>query len=164
MNIVVVEGEGAINNVRLRTANDLIVQVRDGNRRPIAGAKVTFTLPETGPSGRFPNGTRITEAATDDQGRAIARFKPDDVTGTMTIQVAAAHGDETATATVTQFNMYVPGSGGGAGKWAAIIGIVGAAAAGGVVAALRGRNGETARPAPTPIGITPGSGVVGTPR
>ena len=50
LNIVILEGEGAINNIKQRTAREAIVQVEDENRRPIAGAAVLFMLPESGPS------------------------------------------------------------------------------------------------------------------
>ena len=53
LNLIVIEGEGAINNIRQRTARAPIVQVEDQNHRPIAGAAVVFTLPEHGASGVF---------------------------------------------------------------------------------------------------------------
>lgn len=45
LNIVIVEGEGAVNNARQRVARDPMVQVEDENRKPIAGAAVVFLLP-----------------------------------------------------------------------------------------------------------------------
>src|SRR5262245_22591386 len=51
LNIVVVEGEGAVNNVRQRVARDPIVRVEDENHNPIAGAVVVFTLPTEGATG-----------------------------------------------------------------------------------------------------------------
>jgi hypothetical protein len=51
LNIVIVEGEGAINNVKQRVNRDPIVQVEDENHRPIAGAAVVFFLPDQGASG-----------------------------------------------------------------------------------------------------------------
>ena len=53
LNIVVLEGEGATNNVRQRVARDPVVRVEDENHKPIVGAAVVFTLP-TGP-GDCPN-------------------------------------------------------------------------------------------------------------
>jgi hypothetical protein len=164
MNIAVVSGEGAINNVRLRQGSELVVQVRDGNRRALPGAKVTFTLPENGPSGHFAGNKRTYETTTASDGRAAARFTPDDVTGTMNVAVAAEAAGETASASITQFNMYVPKQGGGAGKWVAIVGLLGAAAAGGAVVALRSDSKAPGTPAGPPIGVTPGSGTVGAPR
>ena len=44
LNIVIVEGDGAINNIRQRTAREPIVQVEDQNHKPVAGAAVVFAL------------------------------------------------------------------------------------------------------------------------
>lgn len=50
LNLVVLEGEGATNNIRQRTAREPIVQVEDENHKPVAGAIVVFTLPSNGPA------------------------------------------------------------------------------------------------------------------
>ena len=47
LNLVVLEGEGATNNIRQRTAREPIVRVEDENHRPVAGAIVVFTCPRT---------------------------------------------------------------------------------------------------------------------
>src|SRR5579862_9922243 len=73
LNIVIVEGEGAINNIRQRVNREPIVQVEDENHKPIAGAVVVFLLPDTGASGTFPNGAHMLMTVTDTQGRATAR-------------------------------------------------------------------------------------------
>ena len=44
LNLVVIEGEGSINNIRQRTAREPVVQVEDQNHKPVAGAVVVFTL------------------------------------------------------------------------------------------------------------------------
>lgn len=164
MNIVALEGEGAINHVRKRTPRNIVVQVRDGNRNPIAGASVNFTLPAQGPSGEFFNGARTLTATTDQEGRATARaFRPNSAAGKIEIRVDATHAQETATLIVTQFNMTVTGSRGGSGKWIALLAVLGGGAAGGVYAATR--KSESAAPAAAaPITITPGTGTVGAPR
>ena len=73
LNLVIVEGDGAINNIQERTARERIVQVEDENHRPIAGAAVMFSLPNNGASGVFANGSRSMTVLTDSQGRAVAR-------------------------------------------------------------------------------------------
>ena len=73
LSITIVEGEGAINNVRQRVNREPIVQVEDENHKPIAGAAVVFFLPDQGASGTFPDGSRMLMAVTDNQGRAVAR-------------------------------------------------------------------------------------------
>ena len=48
LEILIVEGEGAINNVKQRVNREPIVQVEDENHKPVAGAAVTFFLPNDG--------------------------------------------------------------------------------------------------------------------
>jgi hypothetical protein len=163
MNIVALEGEGAINHVRKRQPRNIVVQVRDGNRNPLAGATVHFTLPSQGPSGEFYNGAKTLTATTDQDGRAMARgFRPNSAAGKVEIRVDASRGTETASLVVTQFNMTVSGAKGGSAKWIVLVAVLGAGAAGGAIAATR--KGDTAAPAATPIGITAGTGTVGAPR
>lgn len=167
LNIVVVEGEGAINNVRQRTARETIVQVEDQNRRPVAGAAVVFMLPEQGASGVFPNGARSVTMVTDQKGQAVMKgMRPNNVAGQMQMRVTASYQGQTATTTITQTNVLgaaAAGAGGISGKLLAILGIAGAAVAGGVVAATRG-NGSTSPATRPPTTITPGASTVGPPR
>src|SRR5215469_9212833 len=82
LNIVIVEGEGAINNIRQRTAREPIVQVEDENHKPVAGAAVVFALSDQGAGGTFAGGAHTLAEVTDKNGRAIARgFRPNSVQG-----------------------------------------------------------------------------------
>src|ERR1051325_11009842 len=99
LNLVIVEGEGAINNIRQRTAREPIVQVEDQNHKPIAGAAVIFDLPGQGASGSFPNGSHTLTVTTDNQGRAAARgLRPNSVKGKYQMHVTASFAGQTATA------------------------------------------------------------------
>jgi hypothetical protein len=163
MNIVVVQGEAAIHNLREPKPVDIVVRVRDGNRNPVAGASVTFTLPSEGAGAAFPDKTKTATATSDSDGYAIVRgLRPNKIPGSFLIQVEASHEGQNATASVTQFNMNVESGGGGSGKWIAILAVIGAAGAGGAVLATR--NGSSPAAAATPIGLTPGSSSVGPPR
>jgi hypothetical protein len=171
LSIVIVEGEGAINNIRLRTARDLVVQVDDENKQPVAGAAVTFTLPSQGASGSFANDQKTATVMTDQQGRAVARrFQPNTAAGKMEIRVNASWKGQTGRATITQFNMLIQApvatKKSGTKKVVAILVIAGAAAAGGAVYATR-KGGPSAAPT-TPsvpvITITPGAGTLGPPQ
>jgi hypothetical protein len=171
LHIVIVEGEGAINNVRQRVAREPIVQVEDENRKPVAGAAVTFLLPQQGPGATFANGSRSTTLLTDNNGRAIARgLRPNNVNGEYQIRVNASHQGQTASATITQTNAFAlagAAAGVGAGisvKLLTIIAVAAAATAGGVVAATRGNGGNGTSGAPTPTIITPGTPSVGGPQ
>ncbi|MBZ5591123.1 MAG: hypothetical protein LAP39_02735 [Acidobacteriia bacterium] len=169
LNIVIVDGDGAINNIRQRTAREPIVQVEDQNHKPIAGAAVVFLLPDQGASGVFANGSHTLTVMTDAQGRAVAHgLKPNGVQGKLQIHVTASHQGQTATATISQTNA-VSAAGGAAAagvsaKLIAILAIAGAAVAGGVVAATRGGGGGSPTAPPTPpTTVTPGTGTVGAP-
>ena len=54
LSINIVEGEGAINNIRQRVNREPIVQVEDQNHKPIAGAVVVFFLPDSGRQRNLP--------------------------------------------------------------------------------------------------------------
>ena len=163
LNILIVEGDGAINNVRQRTAREPIVQVSDENHRPVAGAAILFMLPDSGPSGVFEGGGRTLATKTDSAGRAVAKgLKLNNVQGKFQIQVQATYEGVTASATIAQVNaVLTAGAAGGgiSGKMIAILAAVGGAAAVGAVVATRG--GGT--PASNPTTISPGTPTVAGP-
>ena len=143
LNIVVVEGEGAINNVRQRAARAPVVRVEDENHKPIAGAAVVFTLPTEGATGEFSHGGKSLTVITDSQGMASAQsLRLNQVAGKMPIHIN------------TSYRGLI-----------AVIVILGAAAAGGA-AYFATRNSTSSTPpavnppGPTPIGITPGTGSI----
>jgi len=141
LNLVIVEGEGAINNVRQRTAREPIVQVQDENKRPVAGAAVIFLLPESGPGGTFSGGARSLKVISDSQGRAIAKgLRLNDISGKFQIKVEASYKGMSATTSINQSNAVLTaaaGGGGISGKLIAILVAIGAAAAAGIILATR---------------------------
>ncbi|MDQ2901214.1 MAG: hypothetical protein M3Y07_15660 [Acidobacteriota bacterium] len=175
LNVVIVEGDGAINNVRQRTAREAIVEVDDENHKPIGGALVTFTLPSSGPTGTFANGSRILTLVTDSKGQAVMRgLHAAKASGSMPIKVSASFQGHTATATIAQTNAIGAAAGAGGGtaaaggllsaKVIAIIAVIGATAGTtiGLVAANSGGGGGS--PARMPTVLTPGAPVIGPPR
>ena len=91
LQIVIIGGEGSINNIKQRTAREPIVEVRDENNRPVAGALVLFEAPERGASGTFLNGSRTTRVTTDANGQAVGRdFKPNQSSGNLQMSVTAS--------------------------------------------------------------------------
>jgi hypothetical protein len=167
MSVVVVDGEAVIHNVRGKKATDVVVLVRDGNRNPMPRVNVTFSLPVEGAGATFPNNAKTLTVRTTDDGYAVARgLRSNNIPGPFRIEVEAQHEGQKASTAVTQFNMSVASPKGGSGKMLAVLGIVGAAAAGGAVAALRNSGNSRTQPSapPTPIGITPGPSTVGPPR
>jgi hypothetical protein len=172
LNLIVVEGEGAINNIRQRTARETIVQVEDENHKPVAGAVVVFTLPSQGAGGTFANGAQTLTVTTDAQGRAVAQgLRANRIAGRWDMRINASLGNRTGTVTVSQTNAAVAGAAGGAAGAAAgisaktiaiIAAVAGAAAAGGAVAATRSGGGG-GNPAGAPTTISAGTGTVGHP-
>src|SRR5262245_23138090 len=157
LRIVVVEGEDAVNVVQQKTAVAPVIEVRDRNDHPVAGAVVRFAIR----NGRATfDGARTLTVTTNAAGRAVATgFAP---TGSGALQIsttAAFQGQTTAAVTIAQTNVMtaaqaaaVSGAGGASGSSGAAgagagggsagggvsgttIGIVGGAAVGGVVAA-----------------------------
>ena len=173
LNIVVVEGEGAINNVRQRVARAPVVRVEDQNHKPIAGAAVVFTLPTEGATGEFSNGAKSLTMITDNQGTAVAQgLRLNQLAGKMPIHVNVSYRGLTARTSITQSSVLPPGakasssSGGGHGALIAVLVVLGAAAAGGGAYFATRKStsspgaGVVNPPAPTPIGITPGTGSI----
>jgi hypothetical protein len=168
LNLVILDGEGAVNNIKLRTAREPIVQVEDENHKPVAGAAVVFSLPSNGAGGSFATGQTFT-TVTDSTGRAVGRgLKPNGIQGRYEIRVTASKDGQTASASIAMSNMVPAAAAGGAavsGKLIAILAIAGAAVAGGVVAATRnGGNGGGSITTSTVTTITPGTGQVIPPR
>jgi hypothetical protein len=176
LNLVVVEGDGAINNIRQRTARDTIVQLEDENHRPIAGAVVVFTAPSEGAGGTFAGGAHSVTVISDSQGRAIARaFRPNGQQGNFQIHVNASYQGQTTSANITQTNSAAAGAASSAAaagisaKLVVVLAVVGAAAAGGALAATHLGGGSSSSSSTSGSGtsaaitITPGSVVVGAP-
>ncbi len=167
LSISILEGEGAINNIRQRVAREAIVQVEDENHKPVAGAAVTFFLPQHGASGVFANGSRSVTVLTDNAGRATAHgIRANNVAGNVEIRVTAQYHNLNASTVIHQQNAALAGAAAGgaiSGKLLAVILIGAAAAAGGVVAATRGNGSSTPAPSAPPVIIAPGNPTVSAP-
>ena len=164
--IEIVEGDGAINNIRLHRAKEPVVRVVDSAGQPLPNVAVTFLLPETGASGMFAAGLTSLTAMTDATGQAVGRgLRPNNLAGQFQIRVTTSYQGETATATVTQTNAE-PVQAGGSSKTILIVALLGgAAAAGAAVALSKGKSSSSGTPTPTSTGavITPGAPIFGHP-
>jgi hypothetical protein len=166
LSLVVVEGEGAIHNVRQRTVRPPAVQVEDENHQPIAGAAVLFTLPDQGVGGAFAGGAHTLTVMSDQAGRAVARgFRPNSIEGEYPIHVSASYRNQTADAVISQSNVLPAGAaaagGGRTGRLIAVLAVGVAAMVGGVYATTR--SGQ-ASPVNTSTTIAAGTAAVGAPR
>jgi hypothetical protein len=163
LHVVVLEGEGAINNVRSPRAKEPVVRVENANNQGVAGAVVTFLLPSGGAGAVFGDGGSSLTLTTDDRGEAVARgLHANRIAGTFQIRVSASGGGRTAAASITQTNVD-PGSHTSSRK-IAILAILGGAAAGGAAAAFHGGKAKAATPAPSAIVVVPGTPAFGGPQ
>ena len=170
LQILIVEGEGAINNIKQRVNREPIVEVEDENHKPVAGAAIIFFLPNQGPGAAFANGANTLTTTTNAQGQAVARcIRFNNQAGTMQIRVAASYSGQTASAIITQTNVLgAASSGGSAGggmslttKLLIIGAVVGGGIAAGVIIGTRGGSSPAGTPTTT---ITPGTVTVGGPQ
>jgi hypothetical protein len=161
LHVVVLEGDGAINNIRSPRAKEPVIRVEDGNNRGVAGAVVTFLLPASGAGAVFGDGGSSLTLTADDRGEAMARgLHANRIAGTFQIRVSASGGGRTAAALISQTNVD-PGSHTSSRK-IALLAILGGAAAGGAALAFRGGKAKAAPPTPATI-VVPGTPAFGGP-
>jgi len=166
LNINVIGGAGAVNDVKQRTPRDITVEIDDENDRPVPGAMVTFFAPNEGPGGSFVGDSHLLTVMTGTDGRAVAKdFRPNDVAGDYNIQVSVALGDETANATISQSNQVAaeapaPKRSAMSGKKIGLIIAAGAAVAVGAAVGLSHGGSSTSN---SSSGQTATIGVGGTP-
>jgi hypothetical protein len=165
LRIVVLAGEDAVNVIQQKTAVAPLVEIRDRNNVPVAGATVTFTI--SGNSAAFAGGAQTLTVVTNAAGQAAAAGISPIASGAVQINVAAAFQGQTIAATIAQTNVLTAAeaagaaassasasgaaggstgsasgaaggaAGGGGGISGTTLGIVGAAVAGGAVAATQ---------------------------
>lgn len=173
LNLVVVEGDGAINNIRQRTAREPIVQVEDQNHKPVAGAAVVFTLPGHGAGATFANGAHSLTVVTDANGRAVAHgLQANRIQGQFQIHVHASYQGQTASTTISQSNIATATAASttaaASGISAKLIAIIAVAAVAGTVGGLYASHtiggGGNSTGTASLVTISPGSGSVGPPR
>src|SRR6185295_17106849 len=153
LKIIVIEGEDAVNVLQQRTAVAPVVEVRDRNDQPVAGALVRFTVK----SGRATfNGARALTVTTNAAGRAVATGLTPTGTGALHIAASASFNGQTAAIAIAQTNVATAASAGagaaagaavggataGGGISAATIGVIGASAVGGTLAATKLAGGD----------------------
>jgi hypothetical protein len=171
LQVNVVDGEGAFNDIRRAQARVPAVEVRDEDNRVVPDARVVFTLPDMGAGGTFADGSRTLVVTTDPQGRASATgLRPNKTEGAFVITVTASKDGATGHGEVRQSNTLAGGDqgmqSGGHGKAKIFIAIAGAA--GGIaVAALRaGGSKSSSSPGSTvPVtSLSTGAITIGGPR
>ena len=156
LKIVVLEGEGGVNIIQQKTAVRPLVEIRDRNNLPVAGATVTFSIGGGGSGAAFAGGAQTLTVTTNGVGQAAASGLNALSSGALQIQVQAAYQGQLATAAISQTNFATAAAaaqagagagtggttgaaggaaGGGGGVSATTVGIVGAAVGGGALVA-----------------------------
>ena len=169
LQVQVVEGEGLSYAPGARAVKGITIRVTDEVGRPVAGAAVSFRLPDDGPSGVFQNNSKTEIASTSADGRAsVWGMRWGKIPGSVTIRITAAKGSTRAGTVATQVvsadaagptissnrNAYKSHAGGGGKKWL-WIGLAAAGAAGGGLAAYEmTRNGSSSAAAATAVNTT----------
>jgi hypothetical protein len=165
LKILVLEGEGAVNNIEKRKGTPPVVEVRDENDRPVEGATVVFRLPPAGPGASFPGQQLSKSFRTNVQGQAIATgLLPNREAGRFRIHVTATADNRIGETDISQTNSPDTFSSRQQPtsklphwwKWAAV-GIAAAAVVGIVVATT---GGSSSSPAHT-VTVTPGPVTIG---
>src|SRR5262245_27796670 len=95
--IVVIEGENAVNIVQQGTAVAPVVEVRDRNNQPVAGATVTFAF--RGGRATF-NGARTLTVSTNAAGRAAGTGLMPTSAGSLQMTASASYAGQTASVTI----------------------------------------------------------------
>jgi len=104
LRIVVLEGEDGVNILQQKSAVQPVVEVRDQNNLPVAGASVVFLIGNGSKAATFANGASQITVVTDAAGRAAVSGLQPVSNGAYSIQVSASAQGQTATATISQTN------------------------------------------------------------
>jgi hypothetical protein len=167
LNILILKGDGAINNIKSRTARETIIEVRDENNKPVAGAAVFLQFPSSGASVTTSTGASSLSGQTNALGQfRVSGLKPNGQSGKFNIDVRARVGQAGAPQAVGQVVIAQSNAiAAGAAISGSTLGILAAAAAAaatiGVVVANNSGGGTAARPT---VGLNPGNPSAGPPR
>jgi hypothetical protein len=171
LNISVVEGEGAFNNIKSRLGRNVRIAVKDQNGEPVSGAKVVFVAPAVGPGVTFAGGGNKYETVTDARGIASTEGLTPNVTeGSFGVRVSVTSGALSQTRLIRQSNTTAGGitdpHKSGRGKKGLLFGILAGGAAAGLAFGLRGGGGGggTGTPGSGPTSVSIGDINVGGPR
>jgi hypothetical protein len=104
LHIEILSGDRGINIIKKKTAVKPVVEVRDRNNLPVAGAAVIFSSPSDGPSVVFLNGSRSITVITDSVGRATTTGLKPLNPGNFQIDVSASFHSQSAKTSIAMTN------------------------------------------------------------
>jgi len=154
LQIRIVDGEGAVYRIGSRATRGITIQVTDETGKPVDGARVSFRLPESGPTGTFSTGARTEIATTRADGRAaVWGMQWNRVPGPIEVRITAESGQTRAGTVCSLYLSDAPEVAsqparigpGRSHKWIWIAAAVGGAAAAGIAATA-----SKAKVTPTP--------------
>jgi hypothetical protein len=163
--ITILDGEGALNDIRARTAREPIVEVDDENHKPVAGALVLFSIDSNGSSTPLADfaGSQTLSVQTGADGRAVGHgFQVTRATGKFDIRVHASVGAAVAEVVIAETNVSSL-SHAAAERRVSLLGhkkanwIIASVIAGGVIVGVAIASQQSATT------VTPGTGNVGPP-
>lgn len=171
LKVMVLAGDGEMNDLERKIMAPLVVDVLDQNSRPVEGAAVVFRFPLNGPGAGFSNGEKSRTVRTNADGQAAAiDWMANGEVGKFQVRVTASRGNELGEAVISMSNVSRitedVKSKGNKGKHKSVwssrwvkIGIV-AGIAGAVTGIVLATKGDSA---PT-VTASPGSPTIGGPR
>ena len=150
------DGEGQVYGMGTRVSHPVTVQVTDETGKPVAGASVSFQLPDDGPGGAFTGGMHTDIAITAADGKASAAgILWDRTPGPVSLRVTAAKDQMRAGAIVSMYvsdaqvsSAKTQAGGHRKGKWLTIGLVVGGAAATGLALGWARSSGASSNAAP----------------
>jgi hypothetical protein len=170
LQIQFVEGEGAVHAPGSRSARALTVEVTDETGRPVAGAAVSFHLPEDGPGGVLANGLRTDVGITNEQGRVSLRgLQVNRTPGRFQVRVVASKEQARAGAMASQYvaearsPMAESAASKGRAKWVVVAALVGGGAAAGILSMGRSASGSTPSAVVAPPAVSVPAVGIGSP-
>jgi hypothetical protein len=103
--IGIVQGDGAVNFINQKPEQVPVVKIEDSSGHALAGAKVSFEAPDSGPSATF-KGALTYAAITGSDGTAkAAGFTPNSQPGPFMVHVVAEYDGQTADKQLPQNNV-----------------------------------------------------------
>jgi hypothetical protein len=177
LQIQVLQGEGSVYAAGTRVVQPMLLQITDETGQPMAGARISFSLPEDGPAGAFAQGLRSAVVTTGADGKAsppAIQWGAD--SGPVRVRITAMK-DQARAGTVVNFYLSparsataaaslapqarVAKKGSGKGRWLLVA--AAAAAAGLAVGVTRQDSAAAASATATSVQIGPPAITVGRP-
>lgn len=106
LKILVLAGNGEMNDLQRHVMAPLVVQVEDQNERALDGALVVFRFPISGPSATFTGGKSSATVRTNAVGQAAAlNWMANGQTGEFTVNITATYGNQIGQTTAKMTNV-----------------------------------------------------------